>query len=343
MSGPLQGLSVVEFAGLGPAPFCGMLLADMGARVVRIERPAATPPVRGILERGREFVALDLKRPEHVESAMARIADADVLIEGFRPGVMERLGLGPRECHARNPRLVYGRVTGWGLDGPLSDAPGHDINYVALTGALNAIGTADSGPVPPLNLLGDFGGGGMLLGFGVVCAVLEARRSGRGQVVDAAMIDGVSLMMASTYAAKAAGRLRDERASNMLDGGAHFYGVYRCADGLWISIGSIEPQFYSCLIEKLGLDPEEFAGQMDRHRWPVLKRRLQQIFASRSRAEWCALLEGSDACFAPVLDMDEAPLHAHNRQRGTFVQVEGTWQPAPAPRFDRTPARRPGT
>jgi alpha-methylacyl-CoA racemase len=294
MSGPLNGFSVVEFAGMGPGPFCGMLLADMGADVIRVERPGASSGPRGILDRGRRFVTLDLKEPSAVAEALGLVAEADMLIEGFRPGVMERLGLGPEICHARNSRLVYGRVTGWGQSGPLASAPGHDINYIALTGALHVIGTKDSGPVPPLNLVGDFGGGGMLLAFGLLCGALEARVSGKGQVVDASMVDGAALLMASAYSAKARGNLLPGRASNVLDGGAHFYGVYECADGRWVSIGSLEPEFYACLIEKLGLDETEFAAQMDRSAWPQLKQQLADVFRTKTRVQWCALLEGSD-------------------------------------------------
>jgi len=266
------------------------------------------------------------------------IDHADALIEGFRPGVMERLGLGPEICLQRNPRLVYGRVTGWGQDGPLAQAPGHDINYIAITGALSCIGRAGEAPVPPLNLVGDFGGGGMLLAFGIVCALLEARSSGRGQVIDAAMVDGAALLMANIFSRRAAGVWSNERGKNALDGGAHWYGAYECADGKYVSIGAIEPQFYAALLQKCGIDDPALRSQWQREEWPALRQKLARIFLTRTRAEWCTLLEGSDACFAPVLDLDEAPEHAQNRARSTFVEIDGVAEPAPAPRFSRTVA-----
>lgn len=337
MTGPLRGLRVVEMAGIGPAPFCGMLLADMGAEVVRIERPGTQPDAHDILARGRSRLALDLKAPGATALALTAISRADVLIEGFRPGVMERLGLGPAECHMHNPRLVYGRMTGWGQHGPLAQAAGHDINYIAISGALHAIGRPGDAPVPPLNYVGDFGGGAMLLAFGVLAALYEARQSGRGQVVDAAMTDGAALLSAMMYGFKSAGSWSNQRGENLLDGGAHFYGTYACADGRYLAVGAIEPQFYALLRERCGIaDDPSFDSQMDPGFWPLLKSRLADLFRTRTRDEWCTLLEGSDACVAPVLDWDEAPAHPHNVARGTFVDVAGVLQPAPAPRFSRS-------
>ncbi len=347
MPGPLAGLRVVEMVGLGPAPFCAMLLADQGAEVVRVDRPGAAgalglPPKYDVAARGRRSLAIDLRKPGAVDAVLDLVARADVLIEGFRPGVMERLGLGPDVCLARHPSLVYGRMTGWGQTGPLAHAAGHDINYVALSGALHAIGRAGEAPVPPLNYVGDYGGGAMLLAFGVMAALYEAQRSGRGQVVDAAMTDGAALLSAMFYGLKAAGAWRNERGVNLLDSGAHFYDTYRCADGRYVAVGAIEPQFHAELLARLGLDPAEFKRQLDPSRWPQHKARLAQVFATRTRDEWCAVLEGSDACFAPVLDWDEAPRHPHNAARGTFVEVDGVVQPAPAPRFSRSAAATPG-
>ncbi|MCL4685142.1 CoA transferase [Myxococcota bacterium] len=345
MAGPLEGIRIVEIAGIGPGPFCGMLLADLGAEVLRVDRteaarqPRRPGPNLDFLARGRHSVAVDLKHPRGVEVVLRLVDRADALIEGFRPGVMERLGLGPDVCLGRNPRLVYGRMTGWGQDGPLAKAAGHDLNYIALTGALHAIGRPDSPPPPPLNLVGDFGGGGLLLAYGIVCALLERARSGQGQVVDAAMVDGASTLMAIIYGAHKAGWWQDQRMSNMLDGGAHFYDSYETKDGKYVSIGSIEPQFYRELLEKIGLAGEELPHQMDRSAWPKLKERFAAIFKTRTRDEWCDLLEGSDVCFAPVLSLAEAPEHPHLRARGTFVDVEGAQQPGPAPRFSRTPGR----
>ena len=336
--GPLQGVRVVEIGSIGPGPFCAMMLADMGAEVIRVERRNAVDP-RGrfnLLLRGRPVVGLDLKRPEGIAAALRLIERADVLIEGFRPGVMEKLGLGPEECQTRNPRLVYGRMTGWGQSGPLANAAGHDINYISLSGVLHAIGPAAGKPVPPLNLVGDFGGGGMMLAFGIVCALLEAKQSGKGQVIDAAMTDGSASLMTIIYGLKAMGSWTNDRESNLLDGGAHFYGTYECADGKYISIGSIEPQFYAMLLEKTGLQDEMPAAHADKARWPALKPQLTAIFKTKTRDEWCALMEGTDVCFAPVLDLDEAPRHPHNVARGTFVEIDGVAQPAPAPRFSRT-------
>ena len=347
--GPLHGIKIIEFAALGPAPMGAMILADLGAEVVRIERklaPGAKPaselfdPTIDILNRSRRVVTLDLKKPEGLAAARQLIAGADILIEGFRPGVMERLGLGPDECLGSNPRLVFGRMTGWGQTGPLANAAGHDINYLSLSGALHAIGEPGGKPVVPLNLVADCGGGAMLLVVGVLAALLEARTSGQGQVVDAAMTDGSALLMTMMYTLKAMGEWTQQRGSNLLDGGAHFYDTYRCADGKYISIGPIEPQFYALFLDKTGLADPDFSQQWDRARWPELKVRLAAHLATRSRDEWCALLEGTDACVAPVLDMDEAPEHPHNRARGTFIEVGGVVQPAPAPRFSRsTPAK----
>ncbi|SPE34547.1 Carnitine dehydratase [Burkholderiales bacterium] len=352
--GPLKGIRIIEMAGIGPAPFAAMLLADMGADVIRIDRKGQTQAnvydalkSSGFLNRGRRSLAVDLKEPLAVEAMLELVASADALVEGFRPGVMERLGLGPDTCCARNPRLVYGRITGWGQAGPLAHAAGHDINYIALSGVLHAIGTRDA-PVPPLNLVGDFGGGAMLVAFGVLCALLEARSSGQGQVVDAAMTDGAALLMAMQYSFKSMGQWSNRRESNLLDGAAPFYGTYRCADDAWLAVGPIEPQFFDTLIDRLGLPQAEFTGRWDPQNWPGLRTRLGEHFRSRTRAQWCALLEGTDACVTPVLDMDEAPQHPHNRARGTFLFSEGVAQPAPAPRFSRTspgiqrPAAKPG-
>lgn len=340
--GPLSGVKVVEFAGIGPGPFCGMLLADQGADVLRIDRTVEADlgvpvdPRFDVLGRGRRSVALDLKKPEAIETALQLIASADALIEGFRPGVMERLGLGPELCLERNPKLVYGRMTGWGQDGPMAHAAGHDINYISLTGALHAIGPQDR-PYPPLNLVGDFGGGALYLAFGVCAALIEAKGSGRGQVVDAAMVDGAASLMTPIFGLKAAGRWSDERGVNILDGGAPWYDAYETKDGKFVSIGSIEKKFYAELIDKLGLGQANLPAQFDMARWPELRSHFVTAFKGRTRDEWCALMEGSDICFAPVLSMEEAPGHAHMKARGTFVEIEGITQPGPAPRFSRTP------
>ena len=332
-------------AGIGPAPFCAMMLADMGAEVIRVDRTHRANDVeflskgrQGATLRGRHKLAVDLKQAGAAQAMLGVIDHADALIEGFRPGVMERLGLGPDVCLQRNPRLVYGRVTGWGQYGPLAQAPGHDINYIAITGALSCIGRAGEAPVPPLNLVGDFGGGGMLLAFGIVCALLETRASGRGQVIDAAMVDGAALLMANIFSRRAAGVWTNKRGDNALDGGAHWYGAYECADGKYISIGAIEPQFYAALLEKCGIDDPALRSQWSRDEWPALREKLSRVFLTRTRADWCALLEGSDACAAPVLDLDEAAGHAQNRARSTFIEVDGDVEPAPAPRFSRTVA-----
>ncbi|MCP3023683.1 CaiB/BaiF CoA transferase family protein [Cupriavidus basilensis] len=352
MAGPLAGLKVVEMVGIGPAPFCAMMLADQGAEVIRIDRPRPAKPGEApatgagrascdVTARGRRSLAIDLRKPGAAEVVLDLIAKADVLIEGFRPGVMERLGLGPQPCLARNPALVYGRMTGWGQHGPLAQAAGHDINYIAIGGALHAIGRAGEPPVVPLNYVGDFGGGGMLLAFGVMCAINEARNSGKGQVVDAAMTDGTALLSAMMYGFKAAGRWTSQRGDNLLDGAAHFYDTYACADGKYVAVGAIEPQFYALLRERCGLDDPLFDKQLDKRYWPELKARMTTLFLTRTRAQWCELLEGSDACFAPILDWDEAPQHPHNRARETFIEIDGVMQPAPAPRFSRTPAGVP--
>jgi len=338
-NGPLSGLRIVEFAGIGPAPFAAMLLADMGADVVRIMRPGAPGlEASDIVERGRRVVSIDLKSRDGLESALQLIDRADALIEGFRPGVMERLELGPDVALRRNPRLVYGRMTGWGQTGPLAHAAGHDINYIALSGALHAIGEGGRGPVPPLNLLGDFGGGSLYLVVGVLAALLEAKRSGRGQVVDAAIVDGAASLLTFIYAAIARGEWRDQRGANLLDGGAPFYTTYRCADGEYIAVGALEPQFHARLIERLGLPPETFANRQEPATWPRLNELLRNTFAARTRREWCDILEGTDACFAPVLSLGEAPAHPHMAARGVFAALDGVPSPAPAPRFSRTPS-----
>ncbi|HVX75503.1 MAG TPA: CaiB/BaiF CoA-transferase family protein [Bradyrhizobium sp.] len=336
-SGPLAGYRIVEFAGIGPGPFASMMLADMGADVVTLDRVGAKRNMNSVAGRGRRVVEIDLKGNKAVAQVLDLLAGADALIEGFRPGVMERLGLGPDAVLARNPRLVYGRMTGWGQQGPLAHAAGHDINYISITGALAAIGGKER-PVPPLNLVGDFGGGALYLVVGVLAALLEAKKSGKGQVVDAAMCDGAASLMSMFFDLTAAGRWTEERESNLLDGGAHFYGVYECACGRFISIGSIEPQFYALLREHAGLSDPAFDAQMDRKAWPALKQSLAAIFKSKTRDEWCAIMEGTDVCFAPVLTMTEAPQHPHMAAREVFITRHGVTQPAPAPRFSRTPS-----
>jgi alpha-methylacyl-CoA racemase len=337
--GPLAGLRIVEIAGIGPGPYCAMVLADMGAEVLRVERPPKAPPGDArfdLLSRGRRCIALDLKRPAGVAAVLRLVERADALLEGFRPGVMERLGLGPDVCLARNPRLVYGRMTGFGQSGPLSQAAGHDINYIALAGALDPIGRSGAPPTPPLNLVGDFGGGGLLLAFGVTCALLERQRSGKGQVVDAAMVDGAAALMTVFHGAQQSGFWREERGSNLLDTGSHFYDAYETADGKHVAIGAIEPQFYAELLKRVGIDAESLPAQLDRARWPEAKAAFARLFKTRTREEWCKILEGSDSCFAPVLAMSEARKHPHNVARGLFVEVAGVAQPRPAPRFSRT-------
>ena len=328
-SGPLAGFRIVEFAGIGPGPFACMMLADMGAEVVTLDRVGAKKNLKSVAGRGRKVVELDLKDKAAIAGVLDLLAGADALIEGFRPGVMERLGLGPDVVLARNPKLVYGRMTGWGQEGPLANAAGHDINYISITGALAAIGTKEK-PVPPLNLVGDFGGGGMMLAFGMV--------SGKGQVVDAAMCDGAASLMSMFFDMTAMGRWTEGRDQNFLDGGAHFYGVYECACGNFISIGSIEPQFYALLRQHAGLTDADFDAQMDRKAWPALKEKLAKVFKSKTREDWCKIMEGTDICFAPILTMAEAPKHPHMAARGVFVERHGVTQPAPAPRFSRTPS-----
>ena len=335
--GPLNGTRVIEIGSIGPGPFCGMLLADMGADVVCVER-ATSPldPATDVTRRGKRSIVLDLKQTDDRQTLLRLVEQADALFEGFRPGVMEKLGLGPDECLVRNPRLVYGRMTGWGQAGPLADAAGHDINYISLTGALHATGPRGGQPVPPVPPTGDFGGGAMFLAFGLVCALLEAQNSGRGQVIDTAMTDGSALLMALIHSLDASGNWVQQRGSNLLDGGAPFYNVYETRDGKYISLGALEPQFYAQLLDMVGLSPEEFGDQMDQSRWPEQRQKLQALFKTRTQSEWCALMEGTDVCFAPVLDHREAPLHPHNRARVTYIEVGGTLQPAPAPRFSRT-------
>ena len=341
--GPLHGVRVVELAGIGPGPFCGMLLADLGADVLRIDRLEETDlglpiaPRFDVMGRGRRSIGLDLKRPGAAAMVLDLAGRADALIEGFRPGVTERLGIGPAPCLARNPRLVYGRITGWGQHGPLAARAGHDIDYIALSGALHAIGRRGEAPVPPLNLVGDFAAGGLYLAFGVACALFEALRSGRGQVIDAAMSDGAAGLMAIFYGRFAAGAWRDARGENEIDSGAPWYDVYETADGRHVAIGAIEARFYATLLDRLGLDPQWLPAQHDRARWPELRAALAAAIRSRSRDEWCSVMEGADACFAPVLGLGEAPAHPHHRARGSFVEIDGVTQPAPAPRFSRTP------
>jgi alpha-methylacyl-CoA racemase len=336
-SGPLAGTRIVEFAGIGPGPFACMMLADMGADVVTLDRVGAKKNLKSVAGRGRKVVELDLKDRTAVAQALDLLSHADALIEGFRPGVMERLGLGPDVVLARNPKLVYGRVTGWGQEGPLAQAAGHDINYISVTGALAAIGTAEK-PVPPLNLVGDFGGGALYLVVGVLAALLEASKSGKGQVVDAAMCDGAASLMSMFFELAAAGRWVEGRENNFLDGGAHFYGIYECSCGHFVSIGSIEPQFYALLRRHAGLTDADFDAQMDRKAWPALREKLTQVFKSKTREDWCRIMEGTDICFAPILTMAEAPKHPHNAARNIFVERHGVTQPAPAPRFSRTPS-----
>ncbi len=336
-SGPLVGVKIVEFAGIGPGPFCGMLLADLGADVVRIDR--AETAGRGhpdLANRGKRSIAVDLKKPEGVEAALSLIEKADGLLEGFRPGVMERLGVGPDVALKRNPRLVYGRMTGWGQTGPWSQMAGHDIDYIALTGALHTMGRKDEPPAPPLNLVGDFGGGALYLAFGLLAGIIEAKSSGKGQVVDCAMIDGAASLMTMFYNMKAVGMWSAERDSNLLDGGAHFYDTYTCADGKWLAVGSIEPQFHAELVKGLGLPADTFGMYMDRSKWPEFSQRIADVVKTKTRDEWMKVFDGTDACVAPVLSMDEAPKHPHNADRKTFVEAFGVMQPNAAPRFSRT-------
>ncbi|MGE4323714.1 MAG: CaiB/BaiF CoA transferase family protein [Sphingobium sp.] len=343
MAGPLQGIRIVEIAGIGPGPFACMMLADHGAEVIRVERPGALDgnglsgdPTKDVLMRSRTIVTADLKTPEGIAAVKALVATADGLVEGFRPGVMERLGLGPDVLLDVNPKLVYGRMTGWGQTGPYAQAAGHDINYIALSGALHAYGRKGEKPTPPINMVGDFGGGGMMLAFGMVSALLHARTTGTGQVIDCAMTDGSAVLMAMVWQFRAAGMWHDERGVNMLDTGAHFYDSYETKDGKYVSIGSIEPQFYRQLREKAGLTDPAFDRQMDARQWPALSAEMEAVFKSRTRDEWCAAMEHSDVCFAPILSLEEAPVHPHNAERGTFVEADGVLQPAPAPRYSVT-------
>jgi crotonobetainyl-CoA:carnitine CoA-transferase CaiB-like acyl-CoA transferase len=345
--GPLAGVRIIELAGIGPGPLAGMMLADMGAEVLRIERPGETDlGVKrerrfDLMLRGRKSIALDLKDPRAVAAVLDLVESADALIEGFRPGVTERLGLGPNACLARNPKLVYGRITGWGQTGPLAHTAGHDVNYIALTGALNAIGQRGQPPAIPPAYLGDFAGGGMFLLAGVLAALVEAGKSGKGQVVDAAIVDGAAALGSVFFGLVAAGQWNPERGTNVLDSGAHYYNVYQCKDGGWISVGPIEARFYRDLLDRIGIDPASLGEQLDPANWEVAGNRLAELFRTRTRDEWCALLEGTDACFAPVLSYEEAPQHAHLKARETFVEIDGIVQPAPAPRFSRTPSALP--
>lgn len=342
--GPLRGIKIIELGGIGPAPFCGMLLADLGAEVLRIERiqpPGAhleTQPRFNLFSRGKQSVALDLKHPDAIAMLKTLLVGADALIEGFRPGVAERMGLGPETCAALNPKLVYGRMTGWGQTGPLAHAPGHDINYIALTGALHAIGPKDGPPIPPLNLVGDFGGGTMYLALGLLSALLESRSSGRGQIIDAAMVDGAASLMTFIYGLHAAGHYSDHRGTNRYDGGAPYYATYETKDGRWIALGSNEPHFYQNTLELLGLAAEHLPQQTDRAGWDTLRARFATAFKTRTRDEWCALAIGKEVCLSPVLSLEEAPNHPSNRERGAFLEIDGVPQPAPVPRFSRTPA-----
>ena len=339
----MVGYRVVEIGGVGPTPFATMLLADLGADVVKIERPGGEPGVprprssAEILLRGKRSVALDLKNPHSVDICLQLIERADVAVEGFRPGVAERLGLGPKQCHERNPKLIYGRMTGWGQDGPLSSTPGFDINYVSVAGALQPMGYRDRPPLPPLNLVGDFGGGGMLLAFGLVSAIVGASGSGRGQVVDASMVDGIALLMAQMHSFYASGEWTDTREANILDGGAPFYSVYECGDGQYVSVAAVEPSFYTAFLNALGLLGSDLPPQWDRQHWPATRQRFADVIATKTRDEWCQLSEGTDACVTPVLSPMEAFQHPHNQARNTFVSIEGVVQPAPAPKFSDTP------
>ena len=347
MTGPLRGLRIVEMVGLGPAPFAAMMLSDMGAEVIRIHPVNARSDIPlinthyDLLARGRRSAALNLKDPDALAVALELVGQADGLLEGFRPGVMERMGLGPEVCQARNPRLVYGRMTGWGQDGPLAASAGHDLNYFALCGVLHALGPRDRPPPVPLNLVGDFGGGGLLLAFGMVCAMMEARGSGKGQVVDAAMVDGAALLGAMIYGFHAGGVWSAERESNFLDGAAPFYGTYTCADGRFLAVGPIEPKFYAQFLDRLGIDAATLPPQNDASRWSAVRERLATVLSAQPRDHWVRLFEGSDACVSPILDFEEAPDHPHNKARGTFVEIGGIRHPAPAPRFSRTVPDQP--
>ncbi len=337
--GPLQGVKIIEVGGIGPGPLCAMMLSDMGADVIRIERKghvARTEPKYDVMMRNRRSVSIDLRKPEGVAAVLKMVGQFDALQEGFRPGVMEKLGLGPDVCLERNPRLVYGRMTGWGQEGPLAKVAGHDINYISLSGALHTFGRKGEKPIAPLNMVGDFGGGGMLLAFGIVCALFETQRSGKGQVIDAAMVDGSAALMAMIYGLRASGFWADERGVNLLDSGAHFYDAYETSDGKYISIGSIEPQFYELLLQHTGIADPDFKNQMDPKKWPRFKEKIAAVFKTKTRDEWCEVMGDTDICFAPVLSLDEAPRHPQNQARQTFIDLEGVIQPAPAPRFSRT-------
>ena len=336
--GPLTGIRVVEMAGIGPGPFTAMMLSDLGAEVIRVDRLShkGTGHRANVLNRGRKSIAVDLKNPRGVETTLRLIEQADVVLEGFRPGVMERLGLGPEECLSVNPRLIFGRMTGWGQTGPLSQAAGHDINYISIAGALGAMGYADRPPAPPLNLVGDFGGGAMYLLTGILAALVERATSGQGQIIDAAMTDGTASLLSPFFGLMAMNMWTTDRFSNRLDGGAFYYGSYECSDGKYISIGSLEPQFYALLLEKAEITDPEFQEQLDEAAWPAKREKLNQLFKTRTRQQWCDIMEGTDVCFAPVLDLKEAPAHPHNIERKTFVELDGVVQPAPAPRFSRT-------
>ena len=336
--GPLTGIRVVEMAGIGPGPFTAMMLSDLGAEVIRVDRLShkGTGHRANVLNRGRKSIAVDLKNPRGVETTLRLIEQADVVLEGFRPGVMERLGLGPEKCLSVNPRLIFGRMTGWGQTGPLSQAAGHDINYISIAGALGAMGYADRPPAPPLNLVGDFGGGAMYLLTGILAALVERATSGQGQIIDAAMTDGTASLLSPFFGLMAMNMWTTDRFSNRLDGGAFYYGSYECSDGKYISIGSLEPQFYALLLEKAEITDPEFQEQLDAAAWPAKREKLNQLFKTRTRQQWCDIMEGTDVCFAPVLDLKEAPAHPHNIDRKTFVELDGVVQPAPAPRFSRT-------
>lgn len=337
--GPLKGIKVIEFSALGPGPFCGMILADLGAEVIVIDRFESAGQVTktDIASRGKKSIAIDLKKKESIDLIKDIVQNTDVVIEGLRPGKMEKLGMGPEDFFEVNPKLIYGRMTGWGQHGPLSSAPGHDINYIALTGALSSIGSKNSAPLPPLNLVGDFGGGGMVLAMGICAALVEVSKSGKGQIIDSAMTDGSALLMSMMYGFYSAGIWTDHRESNLLDGAAHFYGCYECKDKKFVSIGSIEPQFYKELIKRLGLDYNVFKDQMDRSKWPEFKKIIEKKFKEKTRDEWCDVMEDGDVCFAPVLSLEESINYKHNKERETFVDIDGVIQPAPAPRFSNTP------
>ena len=336
--GPLTGIKVIEIAAIAPLPFCAMMLSDMGAEVIRIDRltQKGTGSSANVLYRGRKSVAFDLKNSTALDSTLRLSDQADVILEGFRPGVMERLGLGPEVCLERNPKLIYGRMTGWGQNGPLSHAAGHDINYISIAGALGSMGYADRPPAPPLNLIGDFGGGAMYLLAGILAAMVERNSSGKGQVVDAAMTDGTASLLSPFYGLMAMNMWSTERYSNRLDGGAFYYGSYECRDSKYISLGSLEPQFYALLLEKCGITDETFKDQSDQEAWPIKREKMEALFKTKTQQEWCDILEGTDVCFAPVLNLEEAPDHPHNKTRQTFVKIQGVTQPAPAPRFSRT-------